>query len=162
MTALCGHLLEAVDTVLALPTVADYERNEAISLKKLLKGDGSWATRKLILGWMVDTIRQTIELPPHRKESLAQIFLELSGTRRVSNKRWRQYLGKLRFVSEAIPGSAGLFSALQVALTAAKGNRVRINRSLRAHIYTFASLAASLCSRPTLNCSPRPHLRRGH
>jgi hypothetical protein len=33
--------------------------------------------------------------------------------------------------------------------TKAKGNRIRINANLRSHINTFASLAASLCHRPT-------------
>jgi hypothetical protein len=99
-----------------------------ILLKKLLKGDGSWNTQKLILGWIMDTICQTIELPPHRKETLALIFEELVSARRVNSKKWAGYLGKLRFVSVAIPGSAGLFSALQWAQNKAKGNRIRVNR----------------------------------
>ena len=143
------ELLHAIDEVLAQPGPDEAHRNEAVSLKKLLKGDGSWATRKLILGWVIDTVRQTIELPPHRKEALATIFEELATTRRVSNKKWQIILGKLRFVSVAVPGSAGLFSALQLALNRAKGNRIRINASLRLHINTFANLAASLCHRPT-------------
>jgi hypothetical protein len=49
----------------------------------------------------------------------------------------------------AIPGSAGLFSALQLALNRAKGNQVRITNSLRHHIDTFAALTASLRNRPT-------------
>ena len=79
-----------------MPDVSPDKRNEAISLKKLLKGDGSWGTRKIILGWLIDTIRQTIELPPHRKVELAKIFGELSSTTRVTRKRWQQILGKLR------------------------------------------------------------------
>ena len=94
-------------------------------------------------------MRQTLELPPHRKQLLADIFTHLASVRRVSHKKWQQYLGQLRFVSVAIPGSAGLFSALQLALNKAKGNRVRITASLRSHINAFASLAASLARRPT-------------
>ena len=63
MKALRRHLLWAVDAVLSTPDVSDTDRNEAVSMKKLLKGDGAWETRKLILGWIVDTVRQTIELP---------------------------------------------------------------------------------------------------
>ena len=84
-------------------------------MKKLLSGDSSWGTRKLILGWIIDSVRQTIELPPHSKEMLLEIFQSLKGAHRVSSKKWRSILGKLRFVSLAIPGSAGLFSALQWA-----------------------------------------------
>ena len=149
MKALRRHLLWAVDSVLAMPDVSDTDRNEAVSMKKLLKGDGAWETRKLLLGWIVDTVRQTIELPPHRKLALAEIFSDLASAKRVSQRKWQSYLGKLRFVSVAIPGSAGLFSALQLALNQAHGNRIRITRSLRQHIGAFASLAASLRHRPT-------------
>ena len=72
----------------------------------------------------MDTIRHTIELPPHRKETLAQIFEELSGLKRVSTKKWASILGRLRFVSVAIPSSAGLFSTLQWAQNKAGSNRV--------------------------------------
>ena len=149
MNRLRQHLLEAVDQVLAQPDVSPDKRNEAISLKKLLKGDGAWGTRKIILGWILDTVRQTIELPAHRKATLAGIFTDLAACKRVSHKKWQKYLGLLRFVSVAIPGSAGLFSALQLALNRSRGNRIRITTSLRSHIDTFASLAASLASRPT-------------
>ena len=63
MRAIRRHLWHAVDGSLATPESVGLERPEAISLKKLLKGDGSWTTRKVLLGWLVDTIRQTIELP---------------------------------------------------------------------------------------------------
>jgi hypothetical protein len=148
MRKLRRHLLEAVDRVLAQPGT-EAHRNEAISLKKLRTGDGSWTTRKVVLGWVLDTIRQTMELPSHRKLLLANIFQDLQGREHISCKTWERYLGQLRFVSIAIPGSAGLFSALQLALTQAKGNWVRLNKSLRHHIATFASLAASLRERPT-------------
>ena len=62
-----------------------------------------------------------LELPPHRKEALAKIFGELQAAKRISAKRWHKILGKLRFVSIAIPGSAGTFSALQLALNRSKG-----------------------------------------
>lgn len=149
MRALRRHLLTAVDQVLSQPLPSEELRNEAISLKKFLKGDGSWGTRKLILGWILDTLRQTLEIPAHRKDNLAEIFEHLSSTRRVSYKQWQRILGKLRFVSYAIPGSAGLFSALQHAQNKANGNRVRVTKHLQNHVLDFARLAADLCHRPT-------------
>ena len=95
-------------------------------MKKLLKGDGSWATRKIILGWLVDTARQTLELPAHRKQALGKIFSKLARTKRVSRKVWQSYLGKLRFMSKAIPGSGSLFGTLQLALNRT-GPESRIN-----------------------------------
>ena len=84
MRALRNQLLHHIDRVLAQPAIDEKHRNEAVSLKKLLQGNGSWNTRKVILGWIVDTIPHTIELPPHRKETLAQIFEEFAGLKRVS------------------------------------------------------------------------------
>ena len=43
MSLLRRHLLWAVDSVLAQPGVSESKRNEAVSLKKLLKGDGAGA-----------------------------------------------------------------------------------------------------------------------
>ena len=138
-----------MDQVLAQPQANETHRNEAISIKKLLKGDGSWGTRKIVLGWIIDTVRQTIELPDFRRQQLVEIFADLQGKRRVSNRDWHKVLGKLRFVSLAIPGSAGLFCILQLARNRAKGNRICITRHLRQHLSDFARLCASLCSQPT-------------
>ena len=86
MLALRRHLYHAIDDVLASPDASVEQRNEALSLKKLLKGEGAWETRKVLLGWIVDTIRQTIELPPHRKLMLAEIFQDLASRHRISRK----------------------------------------------------------------------------
>jgi hypothetical protein len=74
------HLFNAIDTVLDQPLPGETHRNEAVSLKKLCKGGGSWSTRKEILGWIIDTVRQTIELPAHRKLTLATIFQDLASS----------------------------------------------------------------------------------
>jgi hypothetical protein len=49
-------------------------RKEPASDKKLRQGDGHWETRKLVLGWIIDTIQMTIELPPHRRERLKTLL----------------------------------------------------------------------------------------
>ena len=117
--------------------------------QKLLKGDGSWCTRKEILGWIIDTIRQTLELPSHRKQELVELLAGLQAKKRVAFREWQKVLGKLRFIAKAIPGSRGLFCGLQEAANAANGNRVRLTRDLKLHLATFADLAADLCNRPT-------------
>ena len=134
-----------VDDVLAQPLPDESHRAEAVSLKKLLKGDGSWGTRKLILGWIIDTLHQTLEIPAYRKTMLANIFEDLKGRKRVGQKRWQSILGQLRFVSVAIPGSAGLFSALQLALNKAEQNRVKITKHLRRHKQIKHSILELVC-----------------
>ena len=138
MNLLRRHLLHAVDKVLAGTEVTEHQRLEALSLKKMLKGNGSWEPRKVLLGWVIDLVRQTLELPPHRKSELASIFKSLCSARRVSHKRFERILGKLRFVSVAIPGSAGIFSALQLALNKAQDGQIKVTKSLKDHIFAFA------------------------
>jgi hypothetical protein len=106
---------------------------------------------KTLLGsWEVDTLRGTIELVPshHRKR------LQLQGHKhqRISQKKAQQLLGELRStMSIGIPGSAGLFSLLQAALTDALRNkqRVRVTRHLAAHLQDLVTLAQDVATRPT-------------
>ena len=80
-------LLHAIDEVLRPLDREDTVHQEPISVKKLQKGDGDWSTQKTILGWLLDTTKKTIQLPPHRHDRLRQIFKELRGRKRCSEKK---------------------------------------------------------------------------
>ena len=149
MRNLRRHILHAIDAVFDQPLPGETRRQEAASVKKLLKGDGSWTTRKLILGWIIDTVQGTLELPPHRQQRLRSIFDSLRGKTRISKRHWMKYLGELRFMSTGIQGSAGLFGALQLGLKEADPHRVRISKHIREHLDDFERLAQDLCDRPT-------------
>jgi hypothetical protein len=101
-------------------------RTEPISVKKLGKGDAQWATRKNILGWILDTVWHTIELPPRRRAQLHAILAELPRTqRRASAKKWHKVMGELRSMELAVPGLHGMFSVLQEAFRHSDGGRIR-------------------------------------
>jgi hypothetical protein len=126
-------------------------RKEPASVKKLLQGDACWATRKVILGWIIDTLKMTIELPQHRQERLAEILASIPKTqKRVSVKSWQQVIGELRSMSIAIPGSRGLFSLLQEALRHQEpGARIRLSQGVHDCLDDFRWIAHDLASRPT-------------
>ena len=143
------HLLHAVDAILDTPRTGE-SRNEAISVKKLSKGDGSWATRKLILGWELDSVRQTLELPSHRRDSCLLLLDDLLQSKRVGAKRWASALGKLRFISYAVPGSAALFSCLQCAQNLGRtSGRIRVIADVLSALSAFRLLVHDLGDRPT-------------
>jgi hypothetical protein len=121
-------------------------RKEPVSVKKLRNGDASWATCKVVLGWMIDTIRGTIELPPHRRSRLLEILSRVRGRKRCSVRE-----GELRSMALAIPGGRGLFSQLQFALKVPnrRQNRVRIHQAAQDHLEDFWTLAQDLTNRPT-------------
>ena len=60
-------LFHCIDLVFRPPDAANDElRKDPISLKKLRQGDGALETSKVVLGWLIDTVAGTIELPPPR------------------------------------------------------------------------------------------------
>lgn len=144
------RLLHMIDAVYRPLDAQDSPLRKAVaSRKKYLQGDGCLRPRKTILGWIIDALRQTLELPPHRIERLQQIFDDLRHRSRVSTKKWHRYLGELRHMSLGIPGSKGLFSLLQEGLCHTDQYRLKITPAMRDQLTDFEHLAHSLKSRPT-------------
>ena len=144
-------LLHTLDEVFRpLEPTDDAFRKEPASVKKLLGGDAYWATRKMLLGWIIDTMRLTLELPSHRKERLLAILDGIPPTqRRVSMKKWQQVLGEIRSMAIALPGSMGLFSLLQEALRHHSDGRIRLSQGVHDTLKDLRWLAQDLASRPT-------------
>jgi hypothetical protein len=152
LTNLRRILLHTLDEVFR-PLEADDSpsRKEPASVKKLLQGDACWTTRKVILGWIIDTLKMTIELPQHRIERLAEILESIPRTqKRTTVKKWQQVLGELRSMSIAIPGSRGLFSLLHEALRHQEpGARIRLSQGVHDCLDDFRWIANDLADRPT-------------
>ena len=144
-------LMHAIDDVFRpLEATDSIHRREPISLKKLRKGDCSWSTVKLVLGWIIDTANMTIHLPPHRVERLAEILASIPVTqRRCSVQKWYKVLGELRSMSLALPGSRNIFSHMQSALSLKTGNRVALDKGVHAALDDFRFILKDIANRPT-------------
>ncbi len=145
-------LFNSIDLILQplQPDDVQFNRTEPISIKKLNKGDAFWSTRKTILGWVVDTYQQTIELPPHRAERLLEILELLLQKRRISFKKWQQYIGELQSMLLALPGGRGLFSTLYTGYADGfQSNRLSITRPVKDALLDLYDLAHDLQARPT-------------
>ena len=60
-------LLHLLDNVLQPLSPTDFPtRQDPASLKKMEQGDSTWATQKNLLGWVIDSVRGTIQLPQRR------------------------------------------------------------------------------------------------
>ena len=126
------------------------ERKEVLSLKNLDAGDCSWSTCKLLLGWVVDTINIMISLPPHRADRFRDILAEIPATqKRISVNKWHLCLSELRSMLLALPGSRGLFSQMQEALSHVKGKWVTLTRDMHGLLAGFQWLAEDMASLPT-------------
>ena len=144
-------LMSAIDEVFRPLSPSDKpSRREPVSIKKLLKGDCSWSTMKLVLGWIINTVDQTISLPQHRVERLAEILSSIPRSqKRISIRKWHKILGELRSMSLALPGSRHLFSHMQHALLQKQGGRLSLKRGVHAAISDFKWILRDIESRPT-------------
>ena len=146
-------LLHSLDRIMRPLSKGDNpNRQEPASIKKLLKGDGTWCTRKVMLGWIVDTKQGTIELTPRRQARLHQLLEDIKpGQKLIATKTWHKVLGELRSMALALPGARGLFSLLQEAFRHEEHSRPRLRLTTAAHEFLddFRWLAADLASRPT-------------
>ena len=144
-------LFEAIDTVLRpLEETDKTSRQEPISVKKLKKGDACWGTRKTILGWIIDTVQETIELTPRRLQRLKDILDDLPRSKkRIAVKEWHKIVGELRSMSLAVPGLRGLFSLMQEAFRSEHRKRIRLTAGLHDFLDDIRHLVADLTHRPT-------------
>jgi hypothetical protein len=142
-------LLHTLDRVFRLLDSGDSEHcQEPASVKKMHKGDAMWSTRKVILGWILDSIELTLELPCHRVACLFELLDSVvPSQRRVSTKKWQKLIGELRSI---VLGAQGLFSFLQLALKVRleEGTRLRLTDQVHAVLRDFRALATDLQSRP--------------
>ena len=143
--------LTAIDEVLRPVAPTDpVHRKEPASVKKMLKGDAHWSTRKRILGWDIDTCSTTLHLPHHRMTRLREVLAWLlPPQRRLPVRKWHQLLGELRSMSPALPGTRGLFSVLQEALRHTDAHRIRITTRIQDMALDFLHLVDSVYERPT-------------
>jgi hypothetical protein len=144
-------LLHAFDSVFRGLDPSDApHRQEPASVKKLLKGDDTWATVKLVLGWIIDTVHKTIQFSPHRLALLQAIFTDLPHTlNRVATRQWQQVLGELCSMSLVISGARELFSTLQHALRFPEARRIQLTASVNNFLDDFRHLALALSQRRT-------------
>ena len=144
-------LFHCIDTVLRPLSTDDIVfRKEPNSTKKLLKGDASWSTVKIVLGWKIDTIQRTIELPEHRAKQLLKILAIPRHQHRTSLRKWQSLIGELRSMALALPGSRGLFSQLQSVLTSTqREHRLILTPSVHDQLEDLRWLANDIALRPT-------------
>ena len=143
-------LFHMVDRVFRPPDADDDAwKKDPNSIKKLLRGDGSLETVKVVLGWLIDTIAGTIELPPHRLERLMELLAAFPRSRQTCPKReLHRLLGELRSMIIAIPGGVGCLSWLQEHIKES-GERIRLNAHFHDAIDDFRWLEHDIGSRPT-------------
>jgi hypothetical protein len=143
--------LHAIHGVFPTPVATGTpEAKDPISEKKLAKGDARWATRKEILGYWLDGVARTIQLPPNRAELLLKEVKAILKKKRVPLKRFRSIAGRLQHAARILPAAKAFFTPLNNALKGAP-NFIGLPRhgEIRNALLDFAAVIRDLASRPT-------------
>jgi len=133
--------------------------DEPVSLKKLHAGEGIWAFRKEILGWIFDGINRTIELPIGKADKIRQSVKQALQRQHMPVPEFQSLLGKLQHACLAIPNGRALLSPLYKLLPkdhspSNKRKHVQIPKGSEAHhaLQDLRTILKLVANRPTL-CS---------
>jgi hypothetical protein len=143
--------LHAIHSVFPTPAATGTpDAKDPISEKKLAKGDARWDTKKEILGYWLDGVRRTIQLPPNRADLLLKEVKAILKKKRVPLKRFRSIAGRLQHAARILPAAKAFFTPLNNALKGAPAF-VGLPRhgELRNALLDFAAVIRDLASRPT-------------
>jgi hypothetical protein len=109
--------LHAIHSVFTSPSSTTMEgAKDPISEKKLHKGDGRFDTTKEILGYMLDGIARTIQLPQDRADNLLKEVRAILKKTRVPLTRFRSIVGRLQHAARILPVAKAFFTPLYNAL----------------------------------------------
>ena len=82
-------------------------------VKKLLKGEGVWAVRKEMLGWIIDGATMCIELSDKKQDAILEDLKQaLKKKQGLRFKKFEKLVGKLRHASIGIPAGKYLFGSI--------------------------------------------------
>jgi hypothetical protein len=116
-------MLHGIHSVFPPPS-SGKDTEDPISYKKLLAGDGIWAVRKEILGWIFDGILRTMELPPEKVTKLLDTLSDAISKKWLPLKEFRTLLGKLQHAALAMPAGKSILTPLHQFVESAKDKRV--------------------------------------
>ena len=68
------HIFRVIDKLFRPNIKDDIAREKPIALKKLRKGDADRSTQKVVLGWVIDTVKQVLSLPDERKTNILALL----------------------------------------------------------------------------------------
>jgi hypothetical protein len=133
------------------PAVTKHQDGKkAILASKLLKGDGIFESKKDMIGFSFDGIKQTVHLPPAKATAYIRETHCILHRKSVPLKILQGVVGKLRHVFIILPATRGFFTPINSAM---KGSPKHIilgaHSKVRAALKDLCTLLCILASRPT-------------
>jgi hypothetical protein len=109
--------LYGVHSIFPPPEITNHKGGkDSISIKKLEKGDATFMTKKLVLGFMLDGKERTVRLPLEKAEKIDTELQRLLKKSRVPSKQFLSITGKVSNATRILPAAKGLMTPLYKAM----------------------------------------------
>ena len=141
-------MLHGIHSIFPPPHVSGHNGFDPVSEKKLDQGEGTWATKKEILGWDFDGEAYTIQLPIKKCKVIINLIRKRCTIKRSTLNEFQKLAGKLQHASFGIPGGSSLFSPIQTAMA---GNPAFIHMTdeLKQILADWRYIIHYMCKNPT-------------
>ena len=83
-----------------------------LAMKKWL-AEGTQEEQKIVLGWLIDTRRFTVALPPDKAKAYTTQILEILKAKRVNHKNLESIIGRIERTSYAVPNAKFFINRLR-------------------------------------------------
>jgi hypothetical protein len=143
--------LHAIHSVFQPPAMTGTPgAKDPISEKKLAQGDARWDTDKEILGYWLNGIHRTVQLPLSRADDLLKEVRAVLKKQRIPLKRFRSLVGRLQHAARILPSAKAFFTPLNNALRGLPPF-IGLGRhgEVRTALLDIAYVIRNLASRPT-------------
>ena len=141
-------LLHSIHEVFPPLDISSLGRDDSISIKKLKSGKDVWETHKELLSWVFDGSTWCIEFSQGKIEAIGELLDQAVRARSVQRRDYEKLLGKVRHALTGVPGSAGLFTPLNMALKE-RSRWVQVPEDVREALKDFCLLLNTAAAEPT-------------
>jgi hypothetical protein len=143
--------LHSIHGVFPPPSTSGHKGGkDPVSEKKLEKGDARWATKKEILGFLLDGRKRTIQLTNAKADAIVLEITRVLRKQKIPLKRFQKLLGKLQHAAGILPAAKSLFTPLNVSLRDdPKWIPIPVGSDVRYAMLDFKTLIRNLAARPT-------------
>ena len=141
-------MLHGIHAIFPPPNISGHNGYDPVSEKKLDQGEGTWSTKKEILGWEFDGDNYTITLPEKKCKAIITLIRKTLKEKKVTLNAFQKVAGKLQHASFGIPGGAGLFSPIQTSM-AGDPPHIHINDEMKQILSDWRYIVHYMSKNPT-------------
>jgi hypothetical protein len=141
-------MLHGIHSIFPPPSVSQHAGEDPISIKKLAGGEGVFAFKKEILGWVFNGLNYTLYLPPTKTAKIISTIKATLQRSSITLNKLQKLIGKLMHASIGIPMGKSLLSP---AFAAMRNNpeTIDIKGYIAQCLCDWITLLQHISSRPT-------------